>query len=86
MKGKPLQLSEGRRQHKELNRCCSSPQQCCDHTFLLLCTSLCVLPKTHQIEAQHPSRGTVQVVEQVCKDAGLVWFLLNSLDEVGKVN
>lgn len=73
MRRKPSQLSEGRRQHKEINRCCSSPQQYWDHTFLLLCTSQCVLPKTHNIEAQCPSRGAVQVVEQVCKDAGLVF-------------
>lgn len=73
MRGEPSQLSEGRRQHKELNRCCSSPQQCWDHTFLLLCTFRCVLSKTHYVEAQCPSREAVQEVKQICKDVGLVF-------------
>lgn len=72
MKGKPLQLSEGRRQHQKLKRYCSSPQHCWDHTFLLLCALQHMLPKTHQIEVHCPSKGAVQVVEQVCKDAGLI--------------
>ena len=73
MRGKASQLSAGRRQHKELHRCCSSPQRCWDHTFLLLCASQCVLPKTHKIEAQYPSGGAVQVAEQGCEDTGLVF-------------
>lgn len=67
MRHKPSQLSEGTRQHKELNRCCSSPQQCWDHTFLLLCTS------QNQLKAQCSTTGAVQVLKQVCKDAGLVF-------------